>query len=665
MTTRMRSLRNFRNPIGCLILLAALGAAAGCSTAENPNGSATNMNHVLPSGSSVPGWLVVPTGGSHASTATQDYIATGGGSGCTECHGSDLSGGISGTSCFGNPAGLPPPAGRRLGHPCPRRPEPRRLREKSPGKLRLRLLPDLPREQLLRRRGEDAVLLLPRCERAAPRATVARLYVHPHEHGYGERAGLRAVPLPGLPEQPGEPSGHPCPGGNRARMLQQHAVPRRGRSSPPRGQHVGDDVSSAPAARQRREGGPRYDHRLRLLQGLPRYGDELLGRLVGGVLHQHRRLSWGDGLLATCVAVANGGYVRPHDHGPGERRRVRLLPPERRDLPDPGTEPAGPGGNRARMLQQHAVPRRGRSSPPRGQHVGDDVSSAPAARQRREGGPRYDHRLRLLQGLPRYGDELLGRLVGGVLHQHRRLSWGDGLLATCVAVANGGYVRPHDHGPGERRRVRLLPPERRDLPDPGTEPAGPGGNRARMLQQHAVPRPGCSPCRLVPILPARAGSQGRTCRLRRVLLLPGLPRDRYEFLGRYVGAVLLPVPPADCDPAARVAVAHRGPPRPHDHGPGERPGLRLLPPERRDLSDPGTEPAGPGGDRARMLQQHAVPRGGGRRAPGAVQRNDALFGDVRNIYGQLRGLPRRLRAVFEVRARLPDLPRRGLAAHGR
>ena len=105
MTTRMRSLRNFRNPIGCLILLAALGAAAGCSNAENPTGSATNMNHVLPSGSSVPGWLVVPSGGSHASTATQDYIATGGGSGCTECHGSDLSGGISGTSCFSNPAG--------------------------------------------------------------------------------------------------------------------------------------------------------------------------------------------------------------------------------------------------------------------------------------------------------------------------------------------------------------------------------------------------------------------------------------------------------------------------------------------------------------------------------------------------------------------------------
>ncbi len=105
MTTKMRSLRNFRNPIGCLILLAAFAAAAGCSTAESPSGSGTNMNHVLPSGSSVSGWLVVPSGGTHASTATLDYIANGGRSGCAQCHGSDLSGGISRVSCFGNPAG--------------------------------------------------------------------------------------------------------------------------------------------------------------------------------------------------------------------------------------------------------------------------------------------------------------------------------------------------------------------------------------------------------------------------------------------------------------------------------------------------------------------------------------------------------------------------------
>ena len=105
MTTKMRSLRNFRNPIGCLILLAAFAAAAGCSTAESPSGSGTNMNHVLPSGSSVSGWLVVPSGGTHTSSATLDYIANGGSSGCAQCHGSDLSGGISKVSCFGNPAG--------------------------------------------------------------------------------------------------------------------------------------------------------------------------------------------------------------------------------------------------------------------------------------------------------------------------------------------------------------------------------------------------------------------------------------------------------------------------------------------------------------------------------------------------------------------------------
>lgn len=105
MTTKMRTLRDFRNPICCLILLAAFAAAAGCSTAESPSGSSTNMNHVLPSGSSVAGWLVLPSGGTHASVATTDYIAGGGSSGCTQCHGSDLSGGISKVSCFGNPAG--------------------------------------------------------------------------------------------------------------------------------------------------------------------------------------------------------------------------------------------------------------------------------------------------------------------------------------------------------------------------------------------------------------------------------------------------------------------------------------------------------------------------------------------------------------------------------
>jgi len=41
----------------------------------------------------------------HAGTATRNFIADGGISSCAECHGSDLSGGISKVSCFGNPAG--------------------------------------------------------------------------------------------------------------------------------------------------------------------------------------------------------------------------------------------------------------------------------------------------------------------------------------------------------------------------------------------------------------------------------------------------------------------------------------------------------------------------------------------------------------------------------
>ncbi|HEX9205919.1 MAG TPA: hypothetical protein VF853_08340, partial [Candidatus Deferrimicrobiaceae bacterium] len=81
MTSNKRSFREFRNPIGCLILLAAFAAAAGCSTAESPAGSGNNMNHILPSGSSVSGWLVTPSGGTHTSSATLDYIANNGSSG--------------------------------------------------------------------------------------------------------------------------------------------------------------------------------------------------------------------------------------------------------------------------------------------------------------------------------------------------------------------------------------------------------------------------------------------------------------------------------------------------------------------------------------------------------------------------------------------------------
>jgi hypothetical protein len=104
MISKPRSLRVPRNPIGLLILLAAFAAAAGCSNSNTPGGGGVIVNHVDASGNSIPGWLT-PTGGLHTNSATLDYIANGGSSSCTECHGSDLTGGISRVSCFANTAG--------------------------------------------------------------------------------------------------------------------------------------------------------------------------------------------------------------------------------------------------------------------------------------------------------------------------------------------------------------------------------------------------------------------------------------------------------------------------------------------------------------------------------------------------------------------------------
>jgi len=98
MTLKRRSLRNFRNGIGLLIFVAAI--AGGCSTA-NPTGGEGGVvvNHITASGDSIPGWTA-SSGGTHASSATLDYISEGGSSSCAECHGSDLAGGISRVSCF-------------------------------------------------------------------------------------------------------------------------------------------------------------------------------------------------------------------------------------------------------------------------------------------------------------------------------------------------------------------------------------------------------------------------------------------------------------------------------------------------------------------------------------------------------------------------------------
>jgi len=88
-----------------LLLLFAV-AAAGCSTANSPAGaSGGNVNHLSAPGTSIPGWFVLPTGGLHGGTATQNYIANDGSISCADCHGADLTGGISKVSCFANPAG--------------------------------------------------------------------------------------------------------------------------------------------------------------------------------------------------------------------------------------------------------------------------------------------------------------------------------------------------------------------------------------------------------------------------------------------------------------------------------------------------------------------------------------------------------------------------------
>ena len=103
MTTKMRSLRNFRNPIGCLILLSAFAAAAGCSTANTPGGGGS-VNHITAQGTSVSGWLASSGVSNHSRSATNSFIALGNAGGCTECHGADLLGGISLVSCMSNPS---------------------------------------------------------------------------------------------------------------------------------------------------------------------------------------------------------------------------------------------------------------------------------------------------------------------------------------------------------------------------------------------------------------------------------------------------------------------------------------------------------------------------------------------------------------------------------
>ena len=76
MTFSMHSFRGLRHSALSLILLVSFAGITGCAT-DNSTGS----------GSSPPDWVVVPSGGQHAKSATRDYIANSGSFPCAECHG--------------------------------------------------------------------------------------------------------------------------------------------------------------------------------------------------------------------------------------------------------------------------------------------------------------------------------------------------------------------------------------------------------------------------------------------------------------------------------------------------------------------------------------------------------------------------------------------------
>ncbi|MBW6505079.1 hypothetical protein K0B90_12540 [bacterium] len=94
MTVPIHSFRGLRHSTLSLILLVAFAGITGCGDDNSSGGM-----------SSPPDWVVLPSGGRHAQSATRDYIANGENIPCMECHGADLSGGTSMVSCFENPAG--------------------------------------------------------------------------------------------------------------------------------------------------------------------------------------------------------------------------------------------------------------------------------------------------------------------------------------------------------------------------------------------------------------------------------------------------------------------------------------------------------------------------------------------------------------------------------
>ena len=203
MTFPIHSFRDLRRSTLSLILLAAFAGIAGCGSDNSPDSMV-----------SPPGWVVVPSGGQHAKSATLTYIDNGGITSCAECHGADLSGGTSKVSCFGNPSGChhgpvagwvaAPPAAQEHGAAAKRAPG-------SSGFVSCQIChgnrfcghrwrPDVPQQRGVPwRRGRFS----------ARAQAVARLPVHPHGHGGGgERPGLLSMPRlhrDGEPEQPAHP----------------------------------------------------------------------------------------------------------------------------------------------------------------------------------------------------------------------------------------------------------------------------------------------------------------------------------------------------------------------------------------------------------------------------------------------------------------------------
>ena len=102
MAPKTRFPRDLRVRFGWMTL-AAVVLVAGCSSSAT-NGSSGSVNHITAQGTSIPGWLASSGASGHSRSATNSFISLGNAGGCTECHGSDLLGGISRVSCMSNPS---------------------------------------------------------------------------------------------------------------------------------------------------------------------------------------------------------------------------------------------------------------------------------------------------------------------------------------------------------------------------------------------------------------------------------------------------------------------------------------------------------------------------------------------------------------------------------